>query len=112
MKLLPLLAVTAFLRWYEPHTSISATPFHQEQMRGEFGAEYQSAGRLKMLAAFETKTSLWRTGHPKLSSTFYHFGVAYAITPTITIELKHGSWHAFDDTAPQSYNRAGIEIRL
>lgn len=112
-RLFPLLAVTAFLLWYEPHTTVSAVPWGYEAQHGEFGAAYESGGRLRVLAAFETKTSVWSTGQTRLASTFYHLGMAYEITPRFILELRHGSWHTLEKNAmTQSYNRLGIEVKL
>ena len=108
-----LLGLVAFLRWYEPNTTLSAVPWGYEAQHGEFGAAYESPGRLRVLASFDTKTSLWSDGRTRLASTFYRLGLVYELTPRLTLELGHGSWHILEKTGrTQSYNRLGLEVEL
>lgn len=105
--------VTGSAYWYHNSTTQYAAPNHNNLLAGEFSLAYTGAAKLAPVGALST--TLKRVSDTKFSveGIFYHVGVQYKLTPEITLEAKHGSWHNLDSSGrTELYNKVGMQIKL
>lgn len=98
--------------WYHSSTSQYAAPNHARHLAGEFSLAYTSAAKLAPLGSIST--TLKRTGDRySVEGVFYNVGVQLKVSPDITLEAKHGSWHNLDSSGrTELYNRVGVQIKF
>ena len=108
-----LFALALFGRIYEPNTTTApGSPLSQHPVIGEFGALYGYPGRLMPVGEVVTFVEN-RSGIKSISSVRYGVGLHYALTPSVTLEAWHSSWHNVDKVGPrETLNRLGLFIRL
>ena len=108
-----LLALVLFGRVYETNTTTApGSPLSQHPVIGEFGALYGYPGRLMPTGEVVTFVEN-RSGIKSISSVRYGVGLRYAVTPFVTLEAWHSSWHNVDKSGPrETLNRLGLFIRL
>lgn len=112
----PVLAgeTTLFGRLYpERWSSLSGLPLQSRRMLSEFGIRHEGSGRLRLTGALESKMIHHDRGQWVIGSIFYHLGGKFDITPTLTLEVRHGSWHNVDRKGnTEMYNSVGLEKKL
>jgi len=104
--------VTGSAYWYHNSTSQYAAPNRTQSLAGEFALSYIGKPRLAPIGSINT--TLKRVGERySVAGVFYNVGLRFQVTPDITLEAKHGSWHNLDSSGPtELYNKVGVQIKF